>query len=320
MRKEARKQQEVRTARVQGYHENNTWDDDEAYAFQGFSGNYYFNSDRKIKLDDNFRRADGQPLQGYGLEIETQCTGVSNVRVLAEILSNVVLPKFKFGMDMWKLQRDGSLGGDSSAEIISQVMTESRIRNDYQAYKTMFDEYFPALGISADSYTTSCGMHVNVSNALFGKTESEQIEAIKKLYYIVNRNYTVFCKLFYRCPARTRWCGRMDYSDVRNMNIRHASSSHGNCMNLSHFSAGRIEIRLVGGQKNYYCFRNTMECVFHIVKRVRTISWADCDDLVKIFKGCNQYVMKRLPDCGLDSDTLEAIRATVKPEDLELSR
>jgi hypothetical protein len=64
-----------------------------------------------------------------------------------------------------------------------------------------------------------------------------------------------------------------------------------------------------------------MESVFWLVKRVRSISWKDCDDLVKIFSGCNQYVFDRISTYCEQYDTItteqvEAIRATVKPEDL----
>lgn len=314
MRKEAKAAKQVTMAAVQGYHQGGYG---ESYAFAGFNGNWYLNSDRKIRLNDSFQREDGQPLQGYGLEIETECNGISNGTVLAEVYSKIIFPLFKFGDVQFKMQHDGSLGGQSSAEVITQVMTKSRIRNDYQAYKAMFNTYFPAFSISADSYRTSCGMHVNVSNALFGKTPEAQDEAIRKLYYIVNKHYDVMCRAFYRNPQRTRWCGQMDYSTARTMDLRRQPNDHGKAMNLSHYGAGRVEIRLVGGQKSFGCFRNTMETVFHLVERVRSISWRDCDDLVAIFKGCNQYVFDRLSTmCSLPAETVTAIRETVKREDL----
>ena len=323
MRKECKVSKQVNIARIQGYHQRTVRDFSyENYAYQGYTKTLYLNSDRAEKtevVNGVLVRANGQPLQGIGLEVELE-SSITRTDVLAEVMEKVIFPVFKFGADMFKMQSDCSLGGRTSVEAITQPMTISRIRNDYPAWQAMFDKYFPTFGIKADSYETSCGMHVNVSNALFGKTEEKQIDAIRKLYYIVNRHYNVMCKAFYRCPEKTRWCGRMDYSNARNLDLYHADGSHGNCMNLSHFGAGRVEIRLVGGQRDYYGFRNTMETIFHLISRVRTISWADCDDLVKIFSGCNQYVMKRLPDCGLDADTLRAIEATVKHEDFDLRR
>jgi len=318
MRKEAKVEKHATLAGIQGYHHrDDVFGGRESYAFQGFKGNWYLNSDRKIALDDHYRRVDGQPLQGYGLEIETECNGVRNSRVLAEVYDKIIFPCFKFGDVQFKMQEDGSLGGESSAEVITQIMTKSRIRNDYAAYKLMFNTYFKAFRIKADSYETSCGMHVNVSNGCFGKTVEAQETAIRKLYYIINKHYELCTALFYRCPSRTNWCGQMDYSVAKTMNLYQMDSSHGNCFNGSHYAAGRIEIRLVGGQKDFGCFRNTMESVFHLVERVRTISWTDCDNIAKIFQGCNQYVYDRLATrCNLSAETLEAIRATVVTEEL----
>lgn len=323
MRREARQQQDIRVASVQGYHEGGYGS--ELYAFRGFNGNWYFNSDRKEKteLRDGtlYRVGKGGellPFAGYGLEIETECNGINRDDALADVFDKIIMPNFKFGSDMFKMQHDGSLGGRSSVEVITQVMTMSRIRNDYAAYKTMFDVLFPAFGISADSHNTSCGMHVNVSLGLLGKTKEEQTEAARKLYYIINKHYNLFCKALYRPVNRTHWCGQMDYNRATTLNPETMPNDHGKCLNYSHFNAGRIEIRLVGGQKDYYCFRNTMETIFHLVSRVTSIKWADCDDIVKIFSGCNKYVYKRLStECTdyITSEQLMAIQAKVNTKD-----
>ena len=90
------------------------------------------------------------------------------------------------------------------------------------------------------------------------------------------------------------------------------------CMNYSHFQTGRIEIRLVGGQEDYYTFRNTMETIFFLTERVKHASWDDLDNMVKFFSGCNQYVYKRLCDCGLSTEDMMKINENVKTIDLEL--
>lgn len=339
MRKECKARQNVEVVGIQGYHNGSFGS--ESYAYDGFKGRWYLNSDRKLPLDEHFRRLDGQSLKGFGLEIETECRGVHNRAVLAEIMDKVIFPRFKFGSVQFKMQSDASLHGDTSVEVISQVMTKSRIRNDFPAYYAMFNEYFPTLGISADAATTSCGMHVNVSNAIFGDTEAVQVDNIMKLHYLMGRHYRVMCKAVYRPENKTYWAdvmdadtmeshnvdaataARFDWRNARNIkpaDMLRAPRSHNCCLNMSHFRAGRVEIRLVGGQKDYYCFRNTMEVVFFLTEKVRSLKWEELDDLRKVFSGCNQYVMKRLPDCGLDAETLDAIRATVKPEDLELRR
>ena len=97
-------------------------------------------------------------------------------------------------------------------------------------------------------------------------------------------------------PAEKDFCKSMDLGAQR--------CSHGVSFNLGHWNSGRIEIRLVGGQKDYACFRNTMECVFHLVDAVKKLSWNDVDDLTKIFAGCNQYVFDRLKTYCKDAGTI----------------
>ena len=280
----------VQMTRQQGYHEGGHG---EAYAFQGFTENYLLTSDRKVKLNERFERADGKPLKGYGLEIEVECGSIKNNDILSEVIEKLCVSELPSGL--FKYQRDGSLGGygRSATEAITQVMTKEAVRNNYPGFRHMW-EYFEALGISATE-TGNCGMHVNISNACFGQTEATQAEAIRKLYYIVNHHYTVMCCLFNRRTDCTTYCGQM-YADkdyCKTLDLHHMDGSHGNSFNGSHYDAGRIEIRLVGGQKNFACFRNTMEVVFHLVEAVKRLSWTDVDDITKVFKGANAHVIDR---------------------------
>lgn len=322
MRKESKKLQNVRVANVQGYHQESGYSRTEQnYVYQGYTKVGFFNSDRFVPctiVNENMVKADGSPIECVGLEIETECTGIRKTKVLAEVCQKVIFPNFKFGADMFKLQRDGSLGGTTSVEMITLPMTVSRIRNDYAAYQTMFDVYFPACGISADSNTTSCGMHVNLSNAFLGKTEDEQIDTARKLHYVINNNYEFFCKALYRSIDRNDWCRRM-FEDSRELDVKHMRNDHTKCLNYSHFCAGRIEIRLVGGQKDFECFRETMETVFHVIKRLRSLDWNELS-LVKLFTGCNQYVFNRLSACAnyFTAAELDTLRNKVKYMDLDL--
>ena len=162
-------------------------------------------------------------------------------------------------------------------------------------------------------------MHVNISNAVFGKTVSEQDEAVRKLYFLINRFYTLFCNLFRRSEYRTGYCGQMEYDNARTMDLHDVYSDHYVCFNLGHYNAGRIELRLVGGQPDFEAFRQTMETVFFLCNRVKTIKWEDIEDLYKVFKGCNQYVYNNLlynGRCYVGNANMEKISHTVKTEDL----
>ena len=127
MRKDAKQVRTAELARVQGYHAGAGWGS-ESYAYAGFRSNKYFTSDRYIPLDASFVRPDVKPLKGYGLEIETECRGVSNQGVYAEVLNSIIFAQFP--ADLFKMQNDGSLSGDTSAECITQVMTKEFIRNN----------------------------------------------------------------------------------------------------------------------------------------------------------------------------------------------
>lgn len=305
-------------AHVQGYHQGGNYSNRQAYAYRGFKANKYFTSDRYIKLDESFNRPDGKPLMGFGLQIETVCRGVHNQTVLAEIFDKIIFPNFP--ADLFKMQNDSSLGGDTNAECITQVMTQQFIRNNYASFKVMYDTYFKAFNISCDA---SCGMHTNISLSCFGKKPDQQLQAVRKFAYFVNRNFAIMCSLVRR-GSITFYCSRMDrLTDMdyaKTFDPSREPTSHGICFNMGHYNAGRIELRLVGGQKDFGAFRNTMETIFFLVNRMREIPWSKLDDLVFVFSGCNQYVYDRLTlvrNEGKITDAIvNAIASTVIRENL----
>lgn len=254
----------------------------------------YFTSDRYEVLTENYERPNGAALKGYGLEIETENWNIIDANVYAYILEHLVLTCVS--KDLFKKERDGSLcGGHTQAELITQIMTKEYIRNNYANFKELFNR-FEQIGTSCVR-SGNCGMHVNISVGCFGKSTENQDEAIRKLYYIVNHYYSLMCKLFMRDVNRTSYCRQMETSsftvnDAKVVNYKRFGNDHGKAFNFSH--NGRIEIRIVSGQRNFATFRNTMECVFFLVQRVQKISWKDLDNFIEIFRGCNQYVYSRL--------------------------
>lgn len=320
MRKESKTNNAtINNARVQRYHErdNSTSYSHETYAYNGFNNELkYFTSDRFIKtavIDGELKRADGKILKAYGLEIETQCSAIVDQTAYANLLDKVIFPLFPAGL--FKMQEDGSLGGRTNAECITQLMTKEFIRNHYKDFKSMWNEYFPMFGISTEN--ANCGMHCNISLGVFGTSKKAQDDAIRKLYYVINKHFNFFTVALNRTNG-TGYCERCsDYTDIKTKDLSTMSCSHYVCMNYGHYNAGRIEVRLVGGQKNFACFRNTMEVIFHLVDAVKVLSWNDLDDLSKVFAGCNNYVFDRIStNCYragyISADTIETIRPTVK--------
>ena len=131
--------------------------------------------------------------------------------------------------------------------------------------------------------------------------------------------------LLHRNPSVTGYCPQMqrmtDKDYVKKVNLSSFDDDHYVCVNMGHYEEGNIELRLVGGQANFPCFRNTMECIFHIIEACKNVSWSDLDNVVRIFSGCNQYVFDRLKsfvrDNGqISAEAVEAIYHTVKVENL----
>lgn len=301
MRQECRTDRQVSIDRVYHYHHGS------------YQKNLVFASDRPNEADRNYRLTkDGSLPAMIGIELETECWGITNSTVYANIL-RVAFQHFH--KDLWKIESDCTLNsGDCGAECITQPMTKAYIRNHYRDFKAMY-QMFDQFGID-NARTGNCGQHAHISLTCFGRTKANQDEAIRKLYYIVNKHYDLICALLYRQFECRDWCGRMDYTEAWTMDLNSMSGSHSNGFNGSHYSNGNIELRIPGGQKNYPCFRNTMESIFHLIEASKTISRKDCDDVIKIFAGCNQHVFDRLQSyCSergtISGEQLEAIRQTV---------
>ena len=313
MRKEAKQTRNITVERVHPYHCGD------------YQRKLVFSSDRPLEANEDYTLvSDGSLLPLIGIEVETQNWGISDKTIYANVLKGICFKTFH--EELWKIERDGSLDTtcDSSAECITQPMTKAYIRNHYRDFKTMF-EWFKALGIKCDE-TGDCGMHTHISNTFFGREKKTQDEAIRKFVYIVNRHYDLMRNLVYRrldSDGSTFYFSRMPITmdEAKTLDLSSGWDNHHVCINLGHYEEGNIELRLVGGQKDFPCFRNTMESLFHILETVKRISWADCNDVVKVFSGCNQYVFDRLntyvkESGNITEEQLSAIRQTVVRKDL----
>lgn len=292
---------------IQGYHEG-TRSNAQAYAFEGYNENLYFTSDRTEKLtvtDNGLVRPNNKDLKAYGLEIEIE-SSINSYLVLSEIMEKVIFSHFP--KHLFKMQHDGSLNGASSVEVITQTMTKEFIRNHYADFKGMW-EYMKALNTLPGN---SCGMHTNISTALFGKDLETQKKNIMKLHNYINisnENYAFACRLFNRDLNNTYYCGKME------PNFLSTRNDHGKCMNYSHIDVGRIEIRLVGPQRTFANFRNTMETIFHLIAKTKELSEKDFNNPLKLWSGCNKYVYDRIKTAGLSQNILAEIYPTITSEE-----
>lgn len=308
----------------------------EAYAFDGFKKRQYFASDRAHDLNDDYTRQDGKPLRCYGLEIEMVAESIARKSIVSTILDNCVMQNF--GTDnLFKYQEDGSLharnGFGVGVECITQPMTKEYIRNNYAAFKCLFNDAKNIFDISPNS---TCGMHCNISTGLFGNNAATQADAMHKMYYIINKHFALFKRLFLRgdnnCTYFAPDCNMTHKTPAaaRAYLLNHPmTTGHYSAINAAHVNVGRFELRIVGGCTSYGAFRNTMELVFFLVDKVKNIGWDKLDDFVALFSGCNQYVFDRLLSyadacsdyilntTGLDAmDFLRQVKATTIQDDL----
>lgn len=308
MRHEARQTKATKnTKTVAGYHRSN-------------------HDSLKVYTSDRYHELTASD-KAFGLEIETSCTWI-NVHNLREEGSNAVGALLQevvfkdFPADFIRFEKDGSISG---AECVTQCMTKEFIRNHYAQFKNLYDVYLPRFGMVP---TDECGMHVNISLANFGSNDSKRLECARKLFYFINKNYELSCRLFMRNPNHTHYCGPMrNWQSAKTMDPADYGDNHAVCINYGHYyeareSARRIELRIVGGQRNFASFRNTMETLFCLLDAIKNCSWRDLDDLQKVFKGCNKYVLSRLEKCRnegvLPSTIYDAIEANSDTETVYL--
>ena len=296
MRKEKKQAVDVSLSAIQGYHARTDYRAN--YATQGFETQFQcFASDRPTAADGTKKTV--------GIEIE-MTSGINNEQALATVVNCGIKDYFPKGL--MKQQHDGSLGRATATEIITQPMTKAFIRNQYNAFKA-FWTFLKRHDISPDN---SCGMHCNISMVSFGKTRDEQIKAITRLHNFMCTHYKMCCALFKRDLNHTDYCGRMRINNID------MCGSHYYMMNYSHMNDGngaaRVEIRLVGPQRTFPNFRNTMETVFHLVEAAK--DGRDFSNIVAVFKGCNECVLERLSDLiplgYLSVAEYDAIKATSK--------
>jgi len=315
MRNGANVAREHTIAEVNGYH-------------HGRHQKYYiYASDRPLECTDkyytNFITGEIVEKALYGIEWETQAWGICNQTIYANVLRDILFQPFH--NELWKIEDDCSLrhNADAWAENITQPMTKAYIRNHYRDFRYMWEKA-DAFGIDC-TRTGDCGMHVHISNYAFGRSKKTQDLAIRKFVYIINHHYDFFLYALHRNPDARGYCPKMwsfdDMEYCKAFDLSDMYDDHHACINIGHYDEGNIELRLVGGQKDFPCFRNTLETIFHIMESVKTISWTDCNDIVKIFSGCNQYVYNRLKTYVKDANQitdaqLNQISSTVIREQL----
>ena len=302
MRKDARNERTPNLTNMASYHARQGSESNHANSFQG--GAKYFASDRAKDLRDV------ETAKGYGIEWEM----TSRLTQKGDILATILNAEFSNHLpnNFFKFEHDCTV----NIECVSQIGTKAFWRNHYASFKAIY-KYLNVIETGPNFGSNTCGMHVNVSIANFGKDERTQKANIMKLHNWMNAsesNYRFACAMLRRDINRTDYAGRMTPN-----RLGCGGYTHSYCMNYEHMNEGRasrVEIRLVGAQKTYGAFRNTMETIFWLVNQTKNLSAKDWENPVKLWSGCNQYVFDRLKDHFTDAETLEEIRRNIKREEL----
>lgn len=204
------------------------------------------------------------PFKGYGIELEIENRGNHReseaVKMLNETLGEHVY-----------YNRDGSL--DDGFEVITQPHTEQAL------YEMNWEDALTKLAqLGYRSHNGgNCGLHMHVSRAMFGDTETERTDNIAKIVMF----YELFWDDIRRFSRRTEsqissWASRYC--------IAHSSKSEEQCKSLlcrgqSRYHAvnlcntNTIEFRINRGTLKVSTFLATLDFLITTVKNSKTISW-----------------------------------------------
>lgn len=172
-------------------------------------------------------------------------------------------------------KHDGSL--DEGFELVTHPMTLDFHQTEMPWAEIV--EKAVQMGYSSHKAGT-CGLHVHVSRAAFGQTESEQDACIARILYFVEKNWDELLKFSRRTESQLqRWAARYGYKEQPQDILDHAKKgSHANrytCINLQNDHT--IEFRIFRGTLKY----NTLIATLQLVQRICDVAVSLPDVLFK---------------------------------------
>ena len=130
----------------------------------------------------------------------------------------------------------------------------------------------------------TCGLHVHVNRATFGKDRDAQEEAIARVLYFVEKHWNELLVFSRRTQQQLdRWAARYGYKDQPQEMMEHVKKGYGNrytCINLT--NADTIEFRIFRGTLKLNTLIATLQMVSHICdvaialpdEELRNLSWS----------------------------------------------
>lgn len=249
---------------------------------------------------------------GFELEVDNNpCGSDKNEDVASDLINNSGLE-----LDELRYAHDGSL--DTGFEIVSQPHTVKEFWKKQDCWKKMLKT------LSDEGYkshdTSTCGLHVHVSRAMFGKTEEEQTSAIAKVYTFFDENWEGIVKISRR--KNFRWSEKNDiYKDSNKSNYKNWKNeakkkrgSHGEALNNSNDHT--FEYRLGRGTLNSWSFFSWIDFILTITKNSKriTVKKIQSNDLVSWFSGIKESTAKYIYKRGAFRETMLALFPNIEWE------
>lgn len=211
--------------------------------------------------------------KGYGIELEIDCAGESNItsKDVIQLLDDEVYT-----------MHDGSI--DDGFEIVTHPHTEDALYNMNWAdtFKWLLKKGYRSHDVD------TCGLHMHISRKLFKDNES-----ICKMMYFYEKFSQDVIKMSRRTHDRVdRWAGF--YSSPRLLTKSYiidafnaynfgGHSSRYKCVNLT--NRNTVEIRIMRGTLKLETFLATLDFIITVAKNSNNISWEDINNQELWLKG-----------------------------------
>lgn len=212
---------------------------------------------------------------GLGFELEVDCSSsvsYKNEETASDLCSHCGLEENEM-----RYAHDGSL--NYGFECISQPHTVKAFWEKQDAWRKML-AYLSSAGYKSHDAGT-CGLHVHVSRAMFGKSQAEQDRAIAKVYAFFDDNWEDLVKISRRTDFGYCEKNKLDYE--QEIDLTHTkyekwhktmkkSNAMGHYVALNNRNCYTFEYRLGRGTLNAWSFFSWIDLVITITKNARRIS------------------------------------------------
>lgn len=219
----------------------------------------------------------GQGPRFFGVELEIDGAGESDSH------SKSLLTLFNRDKPLAYCKHDGSL--NNGIEIVTHPLSLDCHMN-LAPWEAVMDRAIKQGYTSHQAGT--CGLHVHVSRAAFGKHEAEQDEAIARILYFFERFWEELLRFSRRTPRQLeQWAARYGYKnqpgDILDHAKKHAPNGRYSCVNLTNDHT--IEFRIFRGTLKY----NTLIATLQLVDKICDVALALSDDELKCI-GWTEFV------------------------------